>query len=74
MIRLENGLIACLVSDLSCAPVSLDDSDSESGSESGGDTESEVESEGGSNTADDEDDCMPKKSHNAEQKMVRIKL
>lgn len=69
VIRLENGLTACLISDPTSAPA-VDEDEAESSAE---ETDSEMESESeeaGSSTVEEEDDSMPKKTLNSEQKMV----
>lgn len=71
VIRLENGLTACLISDESSAPI-MEDNDVDSADETGSEMESESEGQE-SNTADDEDDSMPKRAHHEEQKMVLFK-
>lgn len=69
VIRLQNGLIACLISDSS--PITASDMDVEF-EESGSEVESESEVENAeSNT--EEDDSMPKKMHGEEQKMVSVR-
>lgn len=74
VIRLENGLTACLISDSSVAPVVDDEGEEEEDSaEEMTDSEMESENEGleSGNSAEEEDDSMPKKMHSEEQKMVR---
>lgn len=73
VIRLENGLTACLISDSSVAPV-VDEGEEEEDS-AGEMTDSEMESENeeveSGNSVEEDDDSMPKKLHSEEQKMVR---
>lgn len=72
VIRLENGLTACLISDSSSAPAldNENDNEEESAEETGSEMESESEGHESTNTGDDEDDSMPKRVHPEEQKMV----
>lgn len=69
VIRLANGLTACLISDSSPAPAPEED-EVDSAEETGSEVESESEGQASNTGGEEEDDSMPKRTHNDEQKMV----
>lgn len=78
VIRLENGLTACLISDMeNCsdlASILADDSDSEDDSdEDDNDTDSDIESLKSEHTDEDEDeDVKMRKTNSEEVKLVKM--